>query len=114
MHFLRFLCESGTVRAAAFSSEGLGTRPRTVEAARWPHGSVRRRYDEHQLQPDQHQPQQRLPEAKMYKYASTWPALSRLLGSWANNCGLTACMPPPMTPNLADDFLSEDESSDDE
>ena len=35
----------------------------------------------------------------MYKYASTWPALSRLLGSWANNCGLTACMPPPMTPN---------------
>ena len=52
---------------------------------------------------------------QMYKYASTWPALSRLLGSWANNCGLTACMPPPMTPNLADDFLSEDEdSSDDE
>ena len=51
---------------------------------------------------------------QMYKYASTWPALSRLLGSWANNCGLTACMPPPMTPNLADDFLSEDEESDDE
>ena len=50
----------------------------------------------------------------MYKYASTWPALSRLLGSWANNCGLTACMPPPMTPNLADDFLSEDENSDDD
>ena len=48
MHFLRFLSESGTVRAAAFSSEGLGTRPRTVQAARWPHGSVRRRYDEHQ------------------------------------------------------------------
>lgn len=51
---------------------------------------------------------------QMYKYASTWPALSRLLGSWANNCGLTACMPPPMTPNLADDFLSEDESEEDE
>ena len=47
---------------------------------------------------------------QMYKYASTWPALSRLLV----NCGLTACLPPPMTPNLADDFLSEDESSDDE
>ena len=47
----------------------------------------------------------------MYKYASTWPALSRLLV----NCGLTACMPPPMTPNnLADDFLSEDESEEDE
>ena len=86
----------------------LGTRPRTVEAARWPSAPVRRRYDQHQLQ-------QGLPETKMYKYASTWPALSRLLGSWANNCGLTACMPPPMTPNLADDFLSEDEdSSDDE
>ena len=63
-------------------------------------GLVRRRYDEHQHQ--------------MYKYASTWPALSRLLGSWANNCGLTACMPPPMTPNLADDFLSEDEDSEED
>ena len=51
---------------------------------------------------------------QMYKYASTWPALSRLLGSWANNCGLTACMPPPMTPNLADDFLSEDEDSEED
>ena len=100
MHFLRFLCESGTVRAAAFSSEGLGTRPRTGQAARWPHGSVRRRYEQHQHQ--------------MYKYASTWPALRRLLGSWANNCGVTACMPPPMTPNLADDFLSEDEESDED
>ena len=60
MHFLRFLSESGTVRAAA--SLPPGTRPRTGQAARWPHGSVRRR------------PLRTTPTPNVQ--TRTWPALS--------------------------------------